>query len=156
MKIELKPTLIEHLSKLYTFQSQKEGALMAAFTSERLDEISYTNKWKTLLINPTINCKTIYYNNTIVGSIAKYVMEGKSEITYWIDQAFWGKGIAKQSLEHFLKEETERPIYGHVAFDNIGSQKVLDHCGFKKVNTQKSFSNYRNCKIEEFTYILIN
>jgi ribosomal-protein-alanine N-acetyltransferase len=46
---------------------------------------------------------------------------------------FWGKGIATKALTEFLNIETIRPIFGRVAFDNFGSQKVLEKCGFDKV-----------------------
>ena len=32
-----------------------------------------------------------------------------------------------------LEEVTDRPIVAHVALDNIGSRRVLEHCGFTVV-----------------------
>ena len=75
---------------------------------------------------------TIKANDVIAGSIAKFVMENEAGITYWIDRQFWGQGIATTALKNFLKTEQTRPIYGRVAFDNYGSQKVLEKCGFVK------------------------
>jgi predicted acetyltransferase len=37
-------------------------------------------------------------------------MKGGTEITYWIDRNFWGKGIATTALKHFLTIESTRPI----------------------------------------------
>jgi RimJ/RimL family protein N-acetyltransferase len=48
-------------------------------------------------------------------------------------QKFWGQGIATTALKELLKIEQVRPIYGRVAFDNYGSQKVLEKCGFVKI-----------------------
>jgi RimJ/RimL family protein N-acetyltransferase len=106
------------------------------------------------LSDPTVNNQTIIVDNIIVGSIAKFVMEGEAEITYWIDQNFWGQGIASKALKDFLAIETTRPIYGRVAFDNFGSQKVLENCGFVKIGTEKGFANARQTEIEEFIYKL--
>jgi ribosomal-protein-alanine N-acetyltransferase len=57
-------------------------------------------------------------------------------------------------LQAFLKIEKARPLFGRVAFDNYGSQKVLDKCGFVKIGTDKGFANARQTEIEEFIYKL--
>ena len=57
-------------------------------------------------------------------------------------------------LKEFLTIETERPIFGRVVFDNFGSQKVLEKCGFIKIGTEKGFANARQTEVEEFIYKL--
>lgn len=104
--------------------------------------------------DPTINMQTILIDETIVGSMAKFVMEGDTEITYWIDRNFWGKGITTAALKIFLTIENTRPIFARVAFDNIGSQKVLEKCGFVKTGSDKGFANARQAEIEEYIYKL--
>ena len=111
-------------------------------------------KFTKLLIDPTINMRTIKANDEIAGTIAKFVMENEAEITYCIDRKFWGQGIATTALNDFLKIEQTRPIYAKVAFDNYGSQKVLEKCGFVKIGTEKGFANARQTEIEEFIYML--
>ena len=120
------------------------------------DKSAYINKHTKLLDDPTVNNQTILLDNVIVGSIAKFVMEGKTEITYWIDRKFWGHGIASNALKEFFDIETIRPIFGRVAFDNFGSQKVLEKCGFIKIGSDKGFANARQTDIEEFIYKLEN
>lgn len=61
---------------------------------------------------------------------------------------------ASQALAEFLKVETQRPIYGRIAFDNIGSQRVLKKCGVKKVGTGHFFANALGQEIEEIIYEL--
>ncbi|WP_236668947.1 GNAT family N-acetyltransferase [Hymenobacter rubidus] len=75
-------------------------------------------------------------------------------VTYWIDKEFWGQGIATAALHEFLQLEPARPIYGRTAFDNQGSQKVLEKCGFVKTGTDKGFANARQAEIEEYIYKL--
>ncbi len=82
------------------------------------------------------------------------MIENDAEITYWIDRKFWGQGIATTALKFLLKEEQIRPIYGRVAFDNYGSQKVLEKCGFVKIGKDKGFANGRQAEIEEYIYKL--
>jgi [ribosomal protein S5]-alanine N-acetyltransferase len=103
---------------------------------------------------PTINNQTILVENVIAGSIAKFEIKGEAGITYWIDKKFWGKGIATKALKQFLEIENARPIFAAAAFDNYGSQKVLEKCNFVKVGTDKGFANARQAEIEEFIYKL--
>lgn len=153
--IKLRPTEISDLEFLFQFQLDKEGGYLAAFMpKDPTDKTAYINKHSKLLDDPTVNNQTIILDNIIVGSIAKFVMEGDTEITYWIDRKFWGQGIATKALKEFLAVETIRPIFGRVAFDNFGSQKVLEKCGFEKVGTDKGFANARQMEIEEFIYKL--
>ena len=153
--IKLRQTEISDLEALFQFQLDKEGGFLAAFMpKDPTDKAAYINKYTKLLNNPTVNNQTIILNNTIVGSISKFVMEGDNEITYWIDRKFWGQGIATKALKEFLTLEPIRPIFGRVAFDNFGSQKVLEKCGFIKIGTDKGFANARQMEIEEFIYKL--
>lgn len=153
--IKLRPTEISDLETLFQFQLDKEGGYLAAFTSkDPADKTAYLDKYTRLLMDPTVNNQTIILNNTIVGSVAKFVMEGDAEITYWIDRKFWGQGIATQALKALLAIETIRPIFGRVAFDNVGSQQVLQKCGFEKTGTDKGFANARGEEIVEFIYRL--
>lgn len=153
--IKLRPTEIPDLDHLFEFQLDEEGGYLAAFMpKDHADKSAYLAKYTKLLNDPTVNNQTIVMGDTIVGSIAKFVMEGDAEITYWIDRKFWGQGIATKALKKFLTIETARPLFGRVAFDNFGSQKVLEKCGFIKTGTDKGFANARQAEIEEFIYQL--
>ena len=153
--IKLRPTIISDLEILFQFQTDKEGGYLAAFMpKDPTDKAAYISKYTKLLSDPTVNNQTITIDNIIVGSIAKFVMEGDTEITYWIDRKYWGKGIATKALKELLAIETSRPVFGRVAFDNFGSQKVLERCGFVKIASDKGFANARQAEIEEFIYKL--
>lgn len=153
--ITLTRTTKDDLDKLFEFQLDKEANYLAAFTSkDPNDKTAYIDKYAKFLTAPTINMRTIKMNNEIIGSISKFVMEGDNEITYWIDKKYWGKSVATIALQNFLTIENTRPIFGRVAFDNYGSQKVLEKCGFVKIGTDKGFANARQLEIEEFIYKL--
>ena len=153
--ISLTATKKEGLNAFFQFQLDKEASYLAAFTSkDPSDKTAYIEKYTKHLADPTINMRTIKVNNVIAGSIAKFVMENEAGITYWIDRKFWGQGVATTALKAFLKIEQTRPIYGRVAFDNYGSQKVLEKCGFVKIGKDKGFANARQTEIEEYIYKL--
>lgn len=153
--ITLTKTEIDDLNTFFQFQLDEKANYMAAFTSkDPHNKTAYMEKYTKILDDPTKNTKTIKVNGLIAGSISKFVMENDAEITYWIDRKLWGQGIATAALKEFLKTEKTRPIYGRVAFDNYGSQKVLEKCGFVRVGSDKGFANARQTEIEEYIYKL--
>ena len=151
----LEPTKVADLDHFFRFQLDEEAIFMAAFTpNDPHNRTAYIEKYTKHLADPTINMRTIKVNDVIAGSIAKFVMYNEAEVTYWIDKTFWGQGIATSALREFLKIEQLRPIHARVAFDNYGSQKVLEKCGFMKTGKDKGFANARQTEIEEFIYKL--
>lgn len=153
--ITLTKTVAEDLESFFRFQLDPEANYLAAFTAKDPgDKNAYIEKYTKFLTDPTINMQTIRINDQIVGSIAKFIMFGEAGITYWIDRDFWGQGIATAVLRDFLKMETTRPLEGRVAFDNYGSQRVLEKCGFVRTGTDKGFANARQAEIEEYIYVL--
>lgn len=154
-EIILRKTESADLEFFFIFQLDDEANYLAAFTlKDPTDKTAYLQKYTKLLNDRTINMQTIIVDNSIAGSIAKFEMEGEAEVTYWIDKKFGGKGVATKGLKDFLKNENSRPIFGRVAFDNFGSQKVLEKCNFAKIGTDKGFATARQTEIEEFIYKL--
>ena len=134
--LELRTSVYSDLETLFQFQLDQEAQSMAAFVPKNVtDKKAYFLKWSNLLIDENVNSQTILFDKTIIGSIAKFIMDGNSEITYWLDKKFWKRGLATLALRKFLLIENSRPIYGRVAFDNIGSQKVLIKNGFNNIGT---------------------
>jgi len=153
--LTLRPTQKPDLEFFFRFQLNPEAIHMAAFTpKDPADKEAYLEKFTRHLADPTIHMQTIWIEDTIAGSIAKFEIEGNAEITYWIDRDHWGKGVATTALKAFLAQEKARPLFGRVAFDNPGSQKVLEKCGFTRIGKDKGFANARQQEIEEFIYRL--
>jgi RimJ/RimL family protein N-acetyltransferase len=83
------------------------------------------------------------------GSIASFVIEGDTEITYWIDRSVWGQGLASAALTLFLREQRIRPLHARAAGDNAASIRVLQKAGFRITGTEISYANARGAEIEE-------
>lgn len=102
----------------------------------------------------SINMQSILLDDQTVGCVVKFVMGGDSDITYAIDKQHWGKGITSVAVKLFLEIEKTRPLFGRVANDNIGSQRILEKAGFQKIGTNTDFANARGKEIEEYIYRL--
>ena len=59
-------------------------------------------------------------------------------VTYWIDRAVWGRGIASRAIALFLEVVQSRPLYARAASDNVGSLRVLHKAGFRVIGTEVS------------------
>ena len=128
--VTLRPTAPADLVWFYRFQRDPVATYLAAFTPRvPLDEAAYVAKYAAFLRESTIHMQTILVADTIVGSIAKFELEGNAELTYWLDRAYWGQYIATRALHTFLALEPTRPLRGRVAGDNVGSQRVLEKMG---------------------------
>jgi RimJ/RimL family protein N-acetyltransferase len=93
--------------------------------------------------------RAVICDGRLAGSISSFPSGGQTEVTYWIDRALWGMGIATQALALLLKLVSARPLYARAASDNVGSLRVLRKCGFQPIATEKSFAAGRNEDIEE-------
>ena len=151
--IELKKTTFEDLEVLFVFQTNEEGIRMAAFTPEDPnDKESYMMKWKKVVENPMIKMETIWYKDSIVGSVVHFEIMDDTNISYWIDRDYWGKGIATEGLTRFIENSSQRPLFARVAFDNYASQRVLEKCGFICIGIESGFANARKKEIKEYVY----
>ena len=121
---------------------------MAAFNSR--DRAAFDQHWAKILADENNLNQTIVADDHVAGNIASFLMEGQREVGYWIERAFWGRGIASAALSAFLRLEQRRPLHAGVAKHNAASLRVLQKCGFTFLNSTKEDS--RN---EEDTHFLL-
>lgn len=154
-EISIRPSVAADINDFFEFQLDEAANYMAAFTAKKTnDKTAYLEKHTKLLLNPTVNMQTVLAGDTIIGTVTKFEINNEAEVPFWINKPFWGQGIATKALKLFLKTEKKRPLFGHAACDNFGSQKVLEKCGFVNIGMEKGFANARQAEIEEFVYKL--
>ncbi len=138
------------LDALFEQMRDPESVRMAAFTAEDPDDrAAFDAHMAKVLASPESTNRAITLDGRLVGSIASFLMDGETEVTYWIDRSYWGQGIAGRALALLLQSVRARPIFGRAASDNVGSLKVLQRAGFTVIGTEVSFANARNAEIEE-------
>ena len=148
--IALRPLVDSDADALFRMMQDPESVRMAAFTpADPTDRARFDAHLARIRTDPTTTNRVITYDGAIAGSIAAFVMEGDTEITYWIDRSLWGRGIAGQALQMLLKIVTVRPLYARAASDNAGSLQVLRKAGFQDQGTEISYAEGRGTEIEE-------
>jgi RimJ/RimL family protein N-acetyltransferase len=149
-EVALRPIEDSDLDALFEQMRDPESVRMAAFTAANPDDRAafdaHMAKVRTL---PAATNRAITVDGRLVGSIASFVVDGDTEVTYWIDRSFWGQGIAGRALALLLESVRVRPVFARAASDNDRSLKVLRRAGFAVIGTAISFANARNTEIEE-------
>lgn len=148
--IALRPVEDADLDALFDQMREPESVRMAAFTAGHPDDRNAFDAHQARVRNdPGITHRAVTCDGQLVGSIASFVIDGETEVTYWIDRAAWGRGIASRALALLLAVVPVRPLYARAASDNTGSLRVLQKAGFQVVGTERSFAAARGTEIEE-------
>jgi RimJ/RimL family protein N-acetyltransferase len=155
MNVELRQVHDSDLPVFYRQLNDPESLHLAAFTPEDpADRAAFDTRWSRMRSSPDVIARTVLADGDVVGSAAVYGVPGEREVTYWIDRAYWGKGIATVALRALLAEVPERPLYARAASDNAGSLRVLEKCGFRVVATAQGFAPARGAEIDETVLLL--
>ncbi|MBW8704313.1 putative ribosomal N-acetyltransferase YdaF [Streptomyces sp. MBT84] len=131
MEIALREVHDSDLPVFFRLMNDPVALRMAAFTPEDpADRAGFDAHWARTRTSPGVDVRTVLADGDVVGSAAVYGEAGEREVTYWIDRAHWGRGIATAALRILLEQIPERPLYARAAADNAGSRRVLEKCGF--------------------------
>jgi len=149
-EVALRSVYDSDLDALFEQMRDPESVWMAAFTAEDPDDrTAFDVHMAKVRMSPEGTMRAITADGRLVGSIASFVIDGATEIIYWIDRSFWGEGIAGQALALLLESVPVRPMFARAASDNTGSLKVLQKAGFTIIGTEISYANGRRAEIEE-------
>jgi RimJ/RimL family protein N-acetyltransferase len=148
-EVELREVHNSDLPVFFRQTNDPESARMAAFThKDPTDRDAFEAHWKRVRASSAVT-RTVLVDGDVVGNAAVYGEPGEREVTYWIDRAYWGRGIATAALRALLVLVPERPLYGRAAADNAGSLRVLEKCGFVVTGRDRGFANARGAETDE-------
>jgi RimJ/RimL family protein N-acetyltransferase len=148
MNVQLRDVEPQDLPLFFEHQRDPVAVEMVMFNSR--DRAAFDQHWAKLLADETNLKKTIVApkafgavsaENQVAGYIGSWTSEGQREVGYWLDRAFWGRGVATEALTAFLRLEPTRPLHAGVAKHNLASIRVLQKCGFKLSNSVEEASN---------------
>jgi RimJ/RimL family protein N-acetyltransferase len=143
------------LDVLFSHWTDPEANRVAAFApADPSDREAFDERWRRIRESDDSTALVIEVDGKVVGSISSWTNEGEREVTYWIGREHWGKGIATRALAEFLADvERTRPIQASTA-DNVGSQRVLEKCGFRRVGARRAFATSRGEELDEVFFRL--
>lgn len=138
------------LDAIFEQMRDPEAVRMAAFTAaDPSDRAAFDAHMTRIRSLPDARQFAVTSDGALAGTAGYFVMEGGTEVTYWIDRALWGRGIAGRTLELLLAEIDTRPVWARVAADNAGSLRVLAKSGFQVVAEETAYATARGAEITE-------
>jgi RimJ/RimL family protein N-acetyltransferase len=150
MRVSLRPLVDADLDAIYEQMKDPESVRMAAFTAEDpADRHAFLAHMSRIRADPSAVQHVIEADGTIAGTIGSFRLDDRTEVTYWIDRALWGRGIASAALQSLLSTTTERPLFARAATDNAASLRVLEKAGFRRIGVDRGFARGRGEEIEE-------
>jgi RimJ/RimL family protein N-acetyltransferase len=142
------------LPVFFRHMSDPESNRMAAFTSEDpTDRAAFDAHWSRIRASDAV-IRTVLADGEVVGHTAVYGPPEEREVTYVIDRAHWGRGIATLALRALLEAVPARPLHAGAAADNAGSLRVLLKCGFAVTGHDRGFANARGEDTDEVVLTL--
>lgn len=149
-EVALRPVDDSDLDALFEQMRDPESVTMAAFTAADPDDrAAFDAHMAKIRSTPGVHLRAITLDGRLVGSISSFVMDGDTEVTYWIERSSWCRGIAGRALTLLLAAVPVRPIFARAASDNAASLRVLRRAGFTPIGTDVGFANARGAEIEE-------
>ncbi len=138
IQVALRPVADSDLPFLFANQQDPVATAMAAFPTR--DREAFWAHLSKIRADKAVTLRTVLVGSEVAGTINSWPQDGRAMVGYWIGRAFWGRGVATEALRLLLREVKERPLYAHVAKQNVGSVRVLEKCGFKIVGEEKDVS----------------
>jgi RimJ/RimL family protein N-acetyltransferase len=131
--MSLRDVVEADLPIFFEHQKDPEACRMAAFPSRERD--AFMAHWRLKVLgDATGGKKTIVVDSAVAGNVVSWDQQGKRLVGYWIGREHWGRGVATAALAEYLRQhETRRPLHAYVSAHNLGSIRVLEKCGFHRV-----------------------
>jgi RimJ/RimL family protein N-acetyltransferase len=149
-EIGLRAVRDDDLDAIYDQMRDPVAVRMAAFTAEDPDDrVAFDAHFVRLRTDPEILMFAVTMDGELVGTAAAFPVGDDTEITYWLDRAWWGRGIATRAVELLVDLVPLRPITARAASDNAGSLAVLRKVGFRPVGKEVAYATGRGEEFEE-------
>lgn len=144
--VRLRPVQPDDLPRMYDLQIDPESNRVAV-TIPRTRE-DFDSHWARSFNDPRVQARAVVVGELFVGYISCFPLEGQDHVGYWIDRAFWGRGVASRALQLMLREVVQRPLVAMAATSNGASLRVLQKCGFvvERIHLAPASERYPECE----------
>jgi RimJ/RimL family protein N-acetyltransferase/acyl dehydratase len=127
-EVQLREVAVSDLTLFFEHQLDEEATRMAGFPARDIN--AFMIHWERIIADGNNVIRTILVSGQVAGNIVGFRESQRTFVGYWLDKAYWGKGIATEALRQFLEVVEARPIFAYVARHNLASIRVLQKCGF--------------------------
>ncbi len=147
----LRPVLDDDLPAFFAHGQDPQANWMAAFgPKDSGDRAVFDAHWARIRVDERIVARTVTVDGAVVGHVIAFPVGERTEVSYWIDPARWGRGHATTALAALLRELPQRPVHARTAKDNAPSLAVLRKCGFVVVGEDSGYAEGRGEEVAEY------
>jgi RimJ/RimL family protein N-acetyltransferase len=91
-EVALRPIEDSDLDTLFDLMRDPESVHMAAFTTKDPNDRQWFDAHMAKIrARPDVILRAVTHDGDFVGTISSFVMDGDTEVTYWIDRTVWGQ-----------------------------------------------------------------
>lgn len=150
-EVRLRPVHDDDLPVFFAHEQDPQANWMAAFVAkDPSDRAAFDAHWARIRADERIVTRTVTVDGEVVGRVAAFPVGERTEVSYWMDPARWGRGHATAALAALLRELPSRPVYARAAKDNAASLAVLRKCGFVVIGEDSGYAEGRRAEVEEY------
>ena len=150
-EVLLRPVRDDDLPAFFAHEQDPQANWMAAFgPKDPTDPAAFEAHWARIRADGRIVNRAVTVDGRLVGRVAAFPVGEQTEVSYWIDAAYWGRGHATAALRALLREVPHRPLHARAAKDNAASLAVLRKCGFVVVGEDSGYAPARCAEVEEY------
>lgn len=140
--VMLRPLEDGDLDRIFAWENDPTSVRQAAFTRpDRADRSAFDAHYARIRTDRDVLLRAVLTEGKLAATVASFTMEGEREVTYWVDPAQRGLGIASAALAALLELDPVRPMFARVADHNSSSVRVLARCGFMQIGTERAFAD---------------
>ena len=148
MTVTLRPLVASDAEFVFAMMRDPASVAMVGFTIPDLDRATFDPWFENLRSSPDIRSFAVLDEEALAGVAAVYNLATAPEVTYWIDRAQWGRGIASRALELMVVEVPVRPLIAGAGADNAASLAVLHRSGFREFTRERAMALGRGVEME--------
>lgn len=126
--VRLRPVEDRDFPAIFEHQRDPASVAMAGVPARERD--AFDAHWARNLADPANVLRVIDVDGAVAGTCVSFLLDGRRMAGYWLDRAYWGRGIATTAFALFVAEIPERPLWATVLPTNRGSRRVLEKNGF--------------------------
>ena len=139
----------QSLSELHLLVS-KNAAHIDRFDADASDSIKLNSRISLWSLNFRQKYFAICVGDRCVGSVSLHEQEVRRpavEIGYWVDEEYWGRGIAPVCVSalcgHALRSMDYKIVWAKIHCENTRSQAVVARVGFTLSSCREPWLRYR-------------
>jgi RimJ/RimL family protein N-acetyltransferase len=137
MDVHLRPAEPVDLDTFFAQQQDPEANRQAGSTPMSRD--GFTTHWRDRILGDgSVHARTVIAGGEVAGYVVAWWQDDHRCVGYWLGRSFWHRGLGTTALREFLSLEPTRPLFADTDIGNTASQRLLEVCGFRLIETRKT------------------